>query len=117
MSASKPTAARGRKQPSPELGELITAALEGRGMTKSELADAVNLSPAYIRKLAAGKDTPPAEPAMQRIATALGLEADELMFAARMIPADIEEGILQVPPEVVREFLAINGVEIRETMG
>lgn len=55
------------------LGEQIKRLREQRGLSQQALAEAAGLSRIYIAKLEAGERASPSMPALERIATALGV--------------------------------------------
>lgn len=97
---------RPKREPSPELARMIQKRLDQLEMSKSQLAREAGLSQGYVSKLVAGTETPPSEQMVHILAGILELDPDEMMFAARMIPRDLEIQILTRDPVRVRAAIA-----------
>jgi transcriptional regulator with XRE-family HTH domain len=96
---------RPRREPSPELAEMIRSRLEESKMSRSQLARDAGLSQGYVSKLVAGTEAPPSEPMIRDLATILELDPDVMLFAANMIPRWMELAILELDPVEVREVI------------
>ncbi|MBI4295625.1 MAG: helix-turn-helix domain-containing protein [Chloroflexi bacterium] len=72
-------------------GERLKALRAAAGLSQRELADRVGVSFTYISKLENGAMRIPSEQLIERLATVLSADKDELLTLAGKIPADILE--------------------------
>jgi transcriptional regulator with XRE-family HTH domain len=96
---------RPRRQPIPAFSKMIERDLLNAGMSRRQLADRMDLSQGYVSKLVGGKEVPPSEETIRDLAGILGADQDRYLFAARMIPAAMEEAILAKDPADVWAFI------------
>jgi transcriptional regulator with XRE-family HTH domain len=69
--------------------QRVGEGLKRSGMTLRELCRAVSLDPSFFSKVLAGKRSPPAEEeVLRRIASALSLDAADLIVSAGRIPSE-----------------------------
>jgi len=85
------------------LGQQIKQRRLARGLTQRQLAGAVGITVPYVSKIEADRETPTDEK-LERIASELGLNADELILAAGRLPADVMDRLAANPAKAL-EFL------------
>ena len=74
------------------------------GMTLTELARQLEISPAYWSRIETGRENPPKDELIRKAATILGLSEDELFIEASRLPPDMQDEVA----EVVRLYRSIN---------
>ena len=79
----------------PLLRELRVAA----SLSQRQLADRVGVDFSYLSKIENEKLPPPGEDKLLLIARVLKHDADELLAAARRVPADLQSRLEDLPPE------------------
>ena len=85
-------------------GTYVRTKREGVGMTLTELARQLEISPAYWSRIETGRENPPKDELIRKAATILGLSEDELFIEASRLPPDMQEEVA----EVVRLYRSIN---------
>lgn len=76
-------------------GELLRELRKRHKMTQRRLAELVGIDFTYISKIESGTMDPPAEDKIIKIAETLGVEADELILAAKKVPASFQRLITE----------------------
>lgn len=77
------------------LGERLRARRVELGIGVRELARRVDLSPTYLSRLMTGaEESPPSEASLLRLAEALDLPIDDLLWLAQRVPGDVVEALL-----------------------
>ncbi len=79
-----------------EFGKYLKE-LRGKSMSQRGLAKIVGVSFTYLSKVENAVMPPPSEEVLIRIASALGVEEDEIIIAAKKVPSDFKNVILEVP--------------------
>ena len=74
----------------PAFGIRLRSLRRERGLTQRQLATLVDLDFTYLSKLENGADIP-GEHAVERLASALEADADELLALAGKLPAELRE--------------------------
>lgn len=69
----------------------------GRRFSLRQVAQRVDLEPAYLSKIERGETAPPSEAAIQRLATDLGEDSDTLLAMAGKVSAELQEAIRKRP--------------------
>lgn len=64
------------------LGALVRKRRRDKGLTLAQLAQRIPMSASNLSRVELGSQGPPADEVIERLATALGIEADELLQAA-----------------------------------
>jgi transcriptional regulator with XRE-family HTH domain len=77
---------------------------EEAGMTLTEFARQLEISPAYWSRIETGRENPPKDELIKKAATILGLSEDELFIEASRLPPDMQEEVA----EVVRLYRSLN---------
>ena len=85
-------------------GIYVRTKREEVGMTLTELARQLEISPAYWSRIETGRENPPKDELIRKAATILGLSEDELFIEASRLPPDMQEEVA----EVVRLYRSIN---------
>ena len=85
-------------------GIYVRTKREEVGMTLTELARQLEISPAYWSRIETGRENPPKDELIKKAATILGLSEDELFIEASRLPPDMQEEVA----EVVRLYRSIN---------
>ena len=67
-------------------GARLRELRKARGLTLKQLARRTRLHFSYISKIECGKTPPPREPALKRLAVALGYDAERLTLEAGKLP-------------------------------
>jgi|LGOV01.1.fsa_nt_gb transcriptional regulator with XRE-family HTH domain len=79
-----------------EFGKYLKE-LRGKTISQRGLAKIVGVSFTYLSKVENAVMPPPSEEVLIRIASALGVESDEIIIAAKKVPSDFKNVILEVP--------------------
>lgn len=82
------------------IGERIRRERLDRQMTQRVLASKVGVGVPHISKVEADRENPSDE-LLRRLATVLGLEADELLLVARRLPQSMSEEFATDPAEAL----------------
>ena len=77
-------------------GTYVRTKREGVGMTLTELARQLEISPAYWSRIETGRENPPKDELIKKAATILGLSEDELFIEASRLPPDMQEEVAEV---------------------
>ena len=85
-------------------GTYVRTKREEAGMTLTELARQLEISPAYWSRIETGRENPPKDELIKKAATILGLSEDELFIEASRLPPDMQEEVA----EVVRLYRSLN---------
>ena len=85
-------------------GTYVRTKREEVGMTLTEFARQLEISPAYWSRIETGRENPPKDELIKKAATILGLSEDELFIEASRLPPDMQEDVA----EVVRLYRSIN---------
>ncbi len=85
-------------------GTYVRTKREEVGMTLTEFARQLEISPAYWSRIETGRENPPKDELNKKAATILGLSEDELFIEASRLPPDMQEEVA----EVVRLYRSIN---------
>ena len=85
-------------------GTYVRTKREEVGMTLTEFARQLEISPAYWSRIETGRENPPKDDLIKKAATILGLSEDELFIEASRLPPDMQEEVA----EVVRLYRSIN---------
>ena len=85
-------------------GTYVRTKREEVGMTLTEFARQLEISPAYWSRIETGRENPPKDELIKKAATILGLSEDELFIEASRLPPDMQEEVA----EVVRLYRSIN---------
>lgn len=85
-------------------GTYVRTKREEVGMTLTEFARQLEISPAYWSRIETGRENPPKDELIKKAAIILGLSEDELFIEASRLPPDMQEEVA----EVVRLYRSIN---------
>ena len=85
-------------------GTYVRTKREEVGMTLTEFARQLEISPAYWSRIETGRENPPKDELIKKAAPILGLSEDELFIEASRLPPDMQEEVA----EVVRLYRSIN---------
>ena len=85
-------------------GTYVRTKREEVGMTLTEFARQLEISPAYWSRIETGRENPPKDELIKKAAAILGLSEDELFIEASRLPPDMQEEVA----EVVRLYRSIN---------
>ena len=77
-------------------GIYVRTKREEVGMTLTELARQLEISPAYWSRIETGRENPPKDELIRKAATILGLSEDELFIEASRLPPDMQEEVAEV---------------------
>lgn len=88
---------------------MIRAA-ENRAFSVRQLANRVGIEPSYLSKIERGKQPPPGEETIRRIATELGEDPDLLLALAGKVSSDLLQIIRECPTHVGELLRSIRGV-------
>ena len=95
-------------------GQRIRELRKSKSLSLRALAEAVGVSFTYISKIENEKldfGEYPGEDLIAKLATALGVEADELLILAKKIPEKIKRRIIE-RPEAFRRFAELDDATI-----
>ncbi|MBL8817811.1 MAG: helix-turn-helix transcriptional regulator [Planctomyces sp.] len=96
------------------VGARIREIRKSRKLTQRELADLVGMNFTYLSRVENDRlddDQTPREETIQRIASALDADADELLILARRIPDNYRTRILS-QPDVFRRILTLSDEQL-----
>lgn len=79
------------------LREQLLAGDGGRRFSLRQVAQRVQLEPAYLSKIERGEAAPPSEAAIQRLAMELAEDPDTLLAMAGKVSAELQEAIRKRP--------------------
>jgi len=85
-------------------GTYVRTKREQAGITLTEFARQLEISPAYWSRIETGRENPPKDELIKKAAIILGLSEDELFVEASRLPPDMQEEVA----EVVRLYRSIN---------
>ena len=85
-------------------GTYVRTKREEAGMTLTDFARQLEISPAYWSRIETGRENPPTDELIKKAATILGLSEDELFIEASRLPPDMQEEVA----EVVRLYRSLN---------
>ena len=85
------------------IGQRVKRERLNRAMTQRMLAEKVGVGVPHISKVEAGRESP-SDDLLRKIAEVLGCDFDELLLAARRIPADLLDS-LALDPQRSLEYL------------
>ena len=77
-------------------GTYVRTKREDVGMTLTEFARQLEISPAYWSRIETGRENPPKDELIKKAATILGLSEDELFIEASRLPPDMQEEVAEV---------------------
>lgn len=77
-------------------GTYVRTKREEVGMTLTELARQLEISPAYWSRIETGRENPPKDELIKKAATILGLSEDDLFIEASRLPPDMQEEVAEV---------------------
>jgi transcriptional regulator with XRE-family HTH domain len=77
-------------------GTYVRTKREEAGMTLTEFARQLEISPAYWSRIETGRENPPKDELIKKAATILGLSEDELFIEASRLPPDMQEEVAEV---------------------
>lgn len=87
-------------------GQRIRRLRKGRRITQLELADRIGVDFTYVSKIENDRTArPPAESTIRKIAEVLSTDTEELILAAKKVPQNLQETIVQDPLAV--DFLRV----------
>ncbi|MBX3394344.1 MAG: helix-turn-helix transcriptional regulator [Phycisphaerae bacterium] len=78
-------------------GQLLRSRRRDAGISQRRLAEEVGVDFSYVSKLENDRIPAPAGDTILRIAKAVRCDAEELLAAARKMPSQVEEAIVQAP--------------------
>jgi transcriptional regulator with XRE-family HTH domain len=98
---------RGKKEETraEALGALVRKLRRGRGENLEKLAKRIPMSPSNLSRLELGKQGPPADEVIESLATALEVDADELLRAAGRVAGSksFEDAVMERLDDLGRE--------------
>lgn len=100
------------------VGQRIREIRKSRNLTQRELADLVGINFTYLSRVENDRlddEQTPREETIQRIATALNADPDELLLLARRIPDAYRDRIL-ARPAVFRKLLNLSDHALEELL-
>jgi len=77
-------------------GTYVRTKREEAGMTLTEFARQLEISPAYWSRIETGRENPPKDELIKKAAAILGLSEDELFIEASRLPPDMQEEVAEV---------------------
>jgi transcriptional regulator with XRE-family HTH domain len=77
-------------------GTYVRTKREEVGMTLTEFARQLEISPAYWSRIETGRENPPKDELIKKAAIILGLSEDELFIEASRLPPDMQEEVAEV---------------------
>ena len=77
-------------------GSYIRRKREAAGIPLRELAQRIDISPAYWSRIEREMEKPPKNELMEKAARVLGLDLDEVFIEARRLPPDMQKDVAGV---------------------
>ena len=77
-------------------GTYVRTKREEVGMTLTEFARQLEISPAYWSRIETGRENPPKDELIRKAATILGLSEDDLFMEASRLPPDMQDEVAEV---------------------
>jgi transcriptional regulator with XRE-family HTH domain len=94
-----------QRLPVPAFSAHLAGLLESSGMTQTDFAREVGLNQPYVSALIRGKERVPTERSIRRMAEVLGVDADDLLWRAEIVPGALyDAGLFAIPYAKVRAF-------------
>ena len=99
-----------------EFGERLRELRLQQGLSQRKLAKEVGINFTYLSKIETGKMSPPAQDTIQRLATALDADPDELLVLAGRVPNDVKDVVTKSSEltAFLREIQDLDEGEIEE---
>lgn len=102
----------------PTVGQRIREIRKARNLTQRQLADRVGINFTYLSRVENDRlddEQTPREDTLQRIASALDADPDELLLLARRIPGTIRRRILE-KPGIFRRILKLSDNDLEHML-
>lgn len=99
-----------------KFGERVRELRQKRNLTQRDLGAQVDVEFSYISKIENGKldfGNYPSERLIERLAEALGVEADELLLLAEKVPPQIKQRVMD-RPDAFRKFAQLDDEALDE---
>ena len=93
-----------------KFGAFIRRHREGKEIGLREMAKMIGVSPTYLSKVERDEFPPPAEDKVIKIASVLGLDADELLALAGRVASELTDIIRERPREMADFLRAAKGL-------
>ena len=77
-------------------GTYVRTKREEVGMTLTEFARQLEISPAYWSRIETGRENPPKDELIEKAAVILGVSEDDLFIEASRLPPDMQEEVAEV---------------------
>jgi transcriptional regulator with XRE-family HTH domain len=77
-------------------GTYVRTKREAVGMTLTEFARQLEISPAYWSRIETGRENPPKDELIEKAAVILGVSEDDLFIEASRLPPDMQEEVAEV---------------------
>ncbi|MDN4015862.1 helix-turn-helix domain-containing protein [Zwartia panacis] len=77
-------------------GTFVRTKREAVGMTLTEFARQLEISPAYWSRIETGRENPPKDELIEKAAVILGVSEDDLFIEASRLPPDMQEEVAEV---------------------
>lgn len=81
-------------------GSYVRRKRDEAGLTLTELARRLEISPAYWSRIENGKENPPKDDLIEKTARILGIPVDELFAEAARLPPDMQKDV----PNIIRMY-------------
>jgi transcriptional regulator with XRE-family HTH domain len=85
------------KQKDVPIGEYVREVRESLGISLRQFAVQIGKTPTFVSRFERDDDVAPSEETLQTIAKALHIDADNLVFRANKVPADLPKIVQQQP--------------------
>jgi transcriptional regulator with XRE-family HTH domain len=80
----------------PPFGTYVRTKREEAGLTLTEFAKRLEISPAYWSRIETGRENPPKDELIKKAAELLGIKEDELFIEANRLPPDMQQDVAEV---------------------
>jgi transcriptional regulator with XRE-family HTH domain len=77
-------------------GRTVREQRLAKGYGLNELAERLGISPAYLSRIERGHENPPRDELIERLASILGIDLDELFVKAERLPPDLRRDLPRV---------------------
>ncbi len=77
-------------------GTFVRRKREDAGITLTEFARQLGISPAYWSRIETGRENPPKDELIEKAAQILSIPADELFIEAERLPPDMQDKVGEV---------------------
>lgn len=98
------------------LGEYIRKLRLASGLSLRAVASASGISPTYLSLIELGKTKVPTTDRLEKIAKAIDVDSDELVFRAGQLPSDVLRALEQFPKQATHVLRYTGVTKMKRTV-